>query len=77
MEHNVGEFMFIQLFNRGSTWYRGFLVVLLSRFNSMLPTGFNGVSSQTHAPCGEKNTTVMPPSFMEDTAATVRSTSKT
>ena len=50
--------------------------VRFSRFSSMLPAGFDGVSSQTQAPCGE-NTTVIPPSFFEDTAATGPSTSVT
>ena len=50
--------------------------VRFSRFSSMLPAGFDGVSSQTQAPCGE-NTTVIPPSFIEDTAATGPSTSVT
>ena len=50
--------------------------VRFSRFKSMLPTGFNGISPQTQVPRGE-NTTAMPPSFMEDTTATGPSMSVT
>ena len=40
--------------------------VRFSRIKPMLPTGFNGVSSQTQAPCGEKRHASV---VMEDTAA--------
>ena len=33
--------------------------VRFSRFSSILPAGFNGVSSQTQAPCGENTTVIL------------------